>query len=122
VIPSIIAGEVYMLSRQFWRNPFDRRGSVIYAIEQTGLPLTPPDEDVEPLSQTEMPFINSPSESRYTMAFLSHTTIDELVIRERILKVIEPFFAEVFLMNIGMGARSPEIVTAYKRRILAKHI
>jgi hypothetical protein len=52
------------------------------------------------------------------MAFLSHTTRDEAVIRARILRAVKPFFAETFLMNIGMGARSPEIVDAYRRRIL----
>jgi hypothetical protein len=32
---------------------------------------------------------------------------------------VKPFFASTFLLNIGMGARSPQIVDAYRRRILA---
>lgn len=107
-----------MLSRLLWQHPFDRRASVLYAIEQTGLPLTLPDEDVEGLSQTEIVRTDFFSDSGKSMAFLSHTTLDEPVIRERILGTVKPFFAEVFLMNIGMSARSRQIVDAYRRRIL----
>jgi hypothetical protein len=71
VIPSIIADDAYMLSRLLWRNPFDRNASVLYAIEQTRLPLTPPDDDVELLSQTDAFLPDSLLESRYSTAFLS---------------------------------------------------
>lgn len=107
-----------MLSRLQWRNPFDRRASVLHAIKKAKLPLQPPDEDVETLSSTEMPPLPH-SQSRYSIAFLSHTTKDESVIQQRILPVIRPFFAEVFFMNVGMRGRSPEIVEAYKRRIVS---
>jgi hypothetical protein len=107
-----------MLSRLLWRNPFDRIASVLNAIEQTSLPLTPPDDDVERLSQTDALPTDSLKQSGYSMAFLSHTAKDEPVIRARVLNAVKPFFAETFLMNIGMGTRSPEIVDAYRRRIL----
>jgi hypothetical protein len=52
------------------------------------------------------------------MAFLSHTTTDEPLLRQRLLSVIEPFFREIFIMNIGMSERSPMVIEAYRRRIL----
>jgi hypothetical protein len=100
--------KIRMLSRLLWRNPFDRNASVLYAIEQTRLPLTPPDDDIERLSQTDVLPTDSSLESGYSMAFLSHTRKDEPVIRARVLGTVKPFFAETFLMNIGMGARSPQ--------------
>src|ERR1700733_984206 len=111
--------KVGVLSRLLWRNPFDRSASVLYAIEQSRLPLTPPDDDVERLSLADAHPSETFLQSGYSMAFLSHTAKDERVFRARVRSAVEPFFAQTFLLNIGMSTRSPDIVDAYRRRILS---
>jgi hypothetical protein len=112
-----------VLQRLFWHNPFNRKSSVLHAINLARLPLSPPDADVEecfPGDERER-YANI-HESNYSMAFLSHTRKDEPLIRTRVLPFVEPYFAEVFLLNIGMAFETEQgasIVTAYKRRILS---
>jgi len=86
------------------------------------LPLTPPDDDVEGYSPVaDDAAFRENTDSQFSTVFLSHTHKDESVIRARVLPTLKPFFASVFLMNISMVRAErpgPEIVVAYKRRIL----
>ena len=110
-----------MFSRLHWRNPFNRASSVLHAIAKTDLPLTPPDSDVEEQPPSLDKRLLS-EDSIYSMVFLSHTTADEPFILRAILPAVEPFFGQVFMMNIGMAGQSdsaPQIVQAYKKRIVS---
>lgn len=111
-----------MLKRLFWHNPFNRRSSVLHAINLARLPLSAPDPDVEEyVPSDEGEVIAKFNDSKHAMAFLSHTVKDEPLIRARVLPFVKPYFAEVFLMNIGMAFGKEQratIVMSYKRRIL----
>ncbi len=112
-----------ILSRLWWYRPLDRSASVLHAIEKAGLPLVPPDDDVEEYSPTRDDVgFREVLDSEHALAFLSHTSADETTIRENLLPTLELFFASIFLMNIKMAIerRGPniDIIAAYKRRIL----
>src|SRR5262249_54535981 len=94
-------------------------GSPIDAILESGLPLAPPDSDVEPYYPQQS---EGGLEPLYPGAFLSHTTTDVDDIRRDIRPELDRYFGSVFLLNIGMAERANEtrdsIVQAYKRKIL----
>lgn len=92
---------------------------MLWAIREAKIPLVPPDDDVEDYSPKTDAI---PKPQRNDSVFVSHTAVNEPLIRAMILPAIQPFFGDIFLMNIGMAIgenqNSLNIVEAYKRRIL----
>lgn len=90
--------------------------SPIDAILATGLRIAPPDTDVEPYYPEPISF------ERPGTVFLSHTSLDESIIRRELIAQLTPFFYQIFFMNIGMVRPSQfdqvQVIQAYKRRIL----
>ena len=97
--------------------------SPINAILEAGFRLQPPDTDVEPYYPQQS---SDSGSGLLPMAFLSHTYADEAAIRTNILRELNPYFGQVFFMNIGMTRPTPtgrdEIIQATSEKYLQPSI